>query len=78
MKGSITKIYDKYTKKRCDLLDIPRENESVEYPINRWVIPTIKVTIDIQIIGSFAPIILAAIGNPIQATKLSAAQKKHT
>ena len=35
MKGSITKIYDKYTKKRCDLLDIPRENESVEYPINR-------------------------------------------
>ena len=42
MKGSNTKIYDKYTKKRCDLLDIPRENESVEYPINRCVIPIIK------------------------------------
>ena len=81
MKGSTTKIYDKYTKKRCDLLDIPWENESVEYPINRCVIPNIKRTIDVQIICEICTvevIIYELIGYNMHATKLSAAQKKHT
>ena len=93
MKGSNTKIYDKYTKKRCDLLDRPLENESVEYPINKCVIPTIKATISIQIICEIFNAIsdsgLGSVGwayfnqiiekgNSMHATKLSPAQKKHT
>ena len=93
MKGSTTKIYDKYTKKRCDLLDRPLENESVEYPINKCVIPTIKTTMDTQIIceifnamsdsglGSVGWAYFSQIienGNSTHDTKLSAAQKKHT
>ena len=92
IKGSIIKIYDKYTNKRCDLVDSPLENESVEYPINKCVIPIINATIPTQIIWDIFNAIndsgvglvgcayfsqITENGNSIHAIKHNAAQKKH-